>query len=131
MGEAHNRREFTRVTTRFHVSITAGGRTIDSGRTRDLSMKGLFVQCDEPLPAGTECQAVIHLGEPESGIEVKTECTVVRSAPDGLALEFTAVDVESYGHLRNMVLLNSQETETVEKEIHGHLGLKNREGPAS
>ena len=128
MGEHENPREFTRVTTRFSVEIEAEERTIESGRTQDLSMNGVFVVCEETLPLESNCRVTLRLGDPGSGIKIAAAGKVKRhgTEPPGFALQFSELDVESYEHLRQMVLLNSQDPDQVEQEISGHLGLKRR-----
>ena len=119
-------REFTRVTTRFNIEVAIGERTIRSGQTRDLSMKGVYVVCDEELPAGAECRIAIRLSESDEGPVITARGEVIRAdaEPSGFAVEFSEVDLESYEHLRKMVMLNSSEPDKVEKEINEHLGLK-------
>lgn len=124
-------REFTRVSTKFNVIVTADGKSFQSARTRDLSIKGVSILTEILIPVGSDCRVAIQLGSPDSGIQVRAQGTVVRRTTDGLAIQFKEIDVDSYNHLRNMVLLNSKDEEKMEEEIHDHVGLKPREGSAS
>ena len=126
MEKHQSEREFTRITTRFNIEVTAGEKAIRSGQTQNLSMKGVYVVCDDALPAGTECRIAIRLSETEEGPVITARGKAIRGGtePPGFAMEFSEVDLESYEHLRQMVMLNSQEPEKVEKEINEHLGLK-------
>lgn len=126
MGEAPNQREFTRVHVQVVVEITALGRTLSSSQPQDLSMKGLLVRTSDHLPVGTPCQVKLLLGE--TGVEIQAEGEVVRDYPEGFAVQFSRIlGVESYGHLKNLVLYNAQDTERVEREFQGHLGLRRKE----
>jgi len=49
---------------------------------------------------------------------------IVRSDQDGMGVEFTEMPLESYDHLRKMVLLNATDPERVEQEFRDHIGLK-------
>ncbi len=92
-------------------------------------MKGIFVVCEESLPVGTECHvSLVPSGEPKHFF-IETKARVVRVTDRGMGVEFVEImGVESYQHLRNIVLYNScQEIEQVEEELKKHLGIKKRE----
>ena len=125
-GADTKRREFTRVSTRFEVELTSDSGNTCGGPLQDVSMKGLSYHCRDPFPVGTQCQAALLLGEPENPIRVEARGRVVRATDGGIAVEFAEMDVDSYRHLRNLVLHNSAETERAEAEIKNHLGLKSR-----
>lgn len=127
MTDYNKKREFLRVDTKFNVTMEIEGKTVQSGHTRDLSMKGLRVLCEERYPVGTNCRILIHLGDPDSGPKVEVRGTIVREHPDGLGIQFSELDVDSYHHLKNMIIHNAEETEKAEQEIHDHVGLKRRE----
>jgi len=114
-------REFVRVSTSMQVELTAAGGTV-TGTTRDVSMNGLFIACDKPFPEGTTCYVSLALA-PEATIAARG--TVARSVAAGMAVHFTEVlGIDSFEHLRNLVLANSGDTSTVEQEISAHLGIK-------
>ena len=127
MTENHKpEREFTRVSTQFCITVAAGEKTLQSGRTQDLSMNGVYVVCDDALPVGAECSISIRLSENEGGPAITATGKAIRTGndPSGFAMEFTEIDLESYEHLRQLVMLNSQDPDKVEKELNQHLGLK-------
>ncbi len=65
----------------------------------------------------------LHLDGTE--IEVHATGTVVRSAPDGCALQFNEIiGIDCLEHLRNLILFNAADTAQVEREFHEHLGLR-------
>lgn len=126
MTDDNKLREFLRVDTKFDVTMEIEGKTVQSGYTRDLSMKGLLVLCEERYPVGTNCRILIHLGGPDSGPKVEARGAIVREHPDGLGIQFSELDVDSYHHLKNMIIHNAEETEEAEQEINDHVGLKYR-----
>ncbi len=114
-------REFMRVSTAMQVELVAAGGTVTC-TTRDVSMNGLFVVCNKPFPEGTTCYVSIALA-PEATIAARG--IVARSISTGMALHFTDVmGIDSFEHLRNLVLANSGDASTVEREIQAHLGIK-------
>lgn len=126
MSEAPNQREFTRVHVQVQVEVTALGRTIHSTQPQDLSLKGLMVRTEARLPLGTPCEVKLLLGDQRT--EILAEGEVVRDYEDGFAVQFTRLlGVESYEHLRNLVLYNSHDTERIEQEFQDHLGLRRKD----
>lgn len=118
----HELREFTRVPTAFATRLSWPGGAC-TGTTHDVSLNGVFVLCAAPPPAGTSgVEVALELGEE---IRIAGRGTVVRGMPTGCAIRFDELDgVESYEHLRRLVLYNSREPERVQYEIDSHLGLK-------
>lgn len=113
-----NHRKFTRVNPHIPVDVVADGKTV-SGEVRDISFEGLWLPTAEPLSEQTRCRVTIHLSEE---IKIRADGVVVRAEPDGFAVQFVdLLDLESYGHLRNLILYNSHDTETVEQEFDRHV----------
>ncbi|KMP11728.1 hypothetical protein UR09_02640 [Candidatus Nitromaritima sp. SCGC AAA799-A02] len=126
MTENQNEREFTRVPLHLQVEIDFGGKKVKVKQTHDLSMKGVFVECDEIFEVGAECQVSMILAGSDQPIRVDIKGQVERSTEGGLGIEFTEIGLESYDHLQNLVRFNSHDSGQVEKEIKDHLGLKRR-----
>jgi len=113
-----NHRKFSRVNTHIPVDVVADGETV-SGEVRDIGFEGLWLPTAQPLPEGVPCRVTIHLSE---SIKIRADGAVVRSEVDGFAVQFVdLLDLESYGHLRNLILYNSHDTDTVEQEFETHL----------
>lgn len=120
--EASNQREFTRVPLRVRAEVKGGGFAIASSVTQNVSLKGLFVACSVPLPQATECQITLFLGDGD--IQIQAEGTVVHSYPEGIALQFTRIlGLESFEHLRNLVLYNAPDPDQVENEFNTSTGI--------
>ncbi len=121
-------REFTRTSVKVKALIKSGDKVVHSGETHDLSMKGLFFQTNEKMPIGRECDVTLILGDLEKPLELKLKGRVQRVSGVGMGINFTEIDLESYPHLKNLVLFNSPglDMEKIEKEIKGHIGLRKR-----
>ena len=123
-----NQREFTRILIELEVQVTPTQQPTVSYQVKDVSMKGLYLLCEQPLPMGTECRVTLLLGAKERPVRIEVSGKVVRVDTDGMGVEITEiVGVESLTHLRNLVLYNSPDTDQVEQEFHDHLGIKRRE----
>jgi hypothetical protein len=124
MAEYPHAREFSRATIRLEVEVIAGDSRILVARTRDVSMRGIFLLTSHRLPIGCSCRVRLRIGEPESSIWVEADGSVVRQDPTGLAVEFSEMGVESFHHLQNLVMYNAQDPGQVDREMEDHVGLK-------
>jgi hypothetical protein len=123
-----NQREFTRIPMRLEVQVTPTQQPTTSYPIKDVSMKGLYLRCEQPLPMGTACRVTLLLGDKENPVRIEVGGKVARVDTDGMGVEITEiVGVESFAHLRNLVLYNSPDTDQVEQEFHDHIGIRRRE----
>jgi hypothetical protein len=126
MSDDSEKREFTRVPISFQVRMTVGGEVLGSCTINDLSMKGMLVLTEGSYPLGTPCEATLVLVEGE--VEIHTSGTVAAHHPKGFGMEFTTIDgLDSYIHLRNLVLFNTGDVEKVEGEFQAHAGIRRKE----
>ncbi|NIQ03349.1 MAG: hypothetical protein GWM98_25675 [Nitrospinaceae bacterium] len=119
-------REFSRVRTHIHTKVLAKGEEITARDTEDISMKGLFVRSETPVPVGTECEIHLLLEDLEPPLDIELKGRVQRMTDDGMGILFTEVSLDAYEHLHNIVLLNSHEPDRVEREIKNNMGLKKK-----
>lgn len=119
-----NQREFTRVRTCIPVDLEHAGGRIE-GSTRDLSLNGMFVATSVVLAEDTPCQAVLHVDGRGGAIVVRATGVVIRSLTGGIAVRFhELLELDSYEHLRNLILYNAADPGLAEQEFDSHLGLK-------
>ncbi len=117
-------REFTRNIIRLEVVVTADGRPDIPGRSREISMNGLYVMCCDTLPPGTECTVTITLNDGTTRIESTGH--VINIHDSGMGIGFDEMEPESFQHLRKLVLLNAPDPDIVETELGNHVGFKAR-----
>ncbi len=127
---AEDSREFTRVSVNVEALIKTDAGTIEARRTRDLSMSGIFVLCNERLPENSKCEVSLILRGEAELLKVDIAARVQRVTEEGLGLEFFELGLESYRHLQNLILYNSEDAHQAEEEINAHLGLKKSENSA-
>ena len=124
--EASNQREFTRVPIRVRAEVKGGGLSIASSASQSISLKGMLVNCPENLPEGTGCEITLFLGDGD--IQIQAEGTVVRCYPEGIAFQFTRIlGLESFEHLRKLVLYNAPDPDQVESEFSTSTGIHRKE----
>jgi len=119
-------REFSRVDVKIFAEVQAKGRNVFSTATHDVSKKGLFMKCKTDWPMGTECEIHLILDGQNPPVDIKVKGRVKRITEEGIALVFTEVSLEAYEHLHNLVLLNTDNAEKVEREFKNHLDLKKK-----
>jgi len=126
LTEKDDARGFSRVPVKVRVLVRSEGIDINSKRSVDLSMNGIFVECDEPLPLGTKCELTLLLDGTDPVIRAECGGIIRRITPEGMAIEFVEMTLESYEHMQNLVRFNAPDLNAVEKEFKEHLGLKKR-----
>ena len=123
--QANEKREFIRVPFNTEVEIQAQEHTINSRAPIDISMTGLRLATDQSVPpAGASCGVKIILAASEPRIIIEAQGTVIRSGPGSLAVTFTELDLDSYHHLRQLIMNNTDEPERAEREFFSHWGIR-------
>jgi hypothetical protein len=62
----------------------------------------------------------------ESKLLIEADGKIIRSEPSSLAVEFTRLDLDSYHHLRQLILNNTDDPEKAEQEFSSHWGIRPR-----
>jgi hypothetical protein len=102
------RRRYTRVDFSTRILLNAGGIEIQAdGSTRDLSLKGVYITTRERIPLGAECRVTILLSGGLETISLSMKARVARVEETGLGLSFESMDLDSYTHLKNILMYNS------------------------
>jgi hypothetical protein len=113
-----DQRRNVRVPFQSVVDLVFHDRVYPHCITRDLSIKGLYVTGIEGPGRGEECEIILHLeGSSDQRLWMKGE--VVRVEPNGVALHFNEIDMESFFLLRDIMRFNVDDPETVDKECAG------------
>lgn len=88
-------------------------------------MTGLrFDTPDPPPPAGSACLARLVVPGSGGSVVIEARGTVIRSEKGSVAVEFSTIDLDSYWHLRALVLLNAADPEQAEREFVSHWGIR-------
>ncbi len=122
--QTSDRRNFTRISFNTEVEIRTDNGVIRSKEGVNVCLNGLHLSTDEILSPGTACRVSITLLASEDRLSIEAAGTVVRSVPGNLAVTFTEIDLDSYQHLRLLILNNAEQAEKAEEEFRSY--LKNR-----
>ena len=124
-SQPQEKRDFVRVPFKTDTAVRTRDRTIWSSSTLDISMNGIRVATAEAAPPeGTLCEIEIVLSETPSPAIIEARGSIVRSAAGTLAVHFTEIDLDSYEHLRQLILNNAMDPERAEQEFHTHRGIR-------
>ena len=114
---SQERREAERVSFKVTAVVSAGDKKIESESTENLSVKGVFVNCADPLEVGSLCQVQLELTGWKSKLNLEMEGKVSRAIPgQGIGIEFTSLDIDCYAFLKHVVEYNQPEEENVPVE---------------
>ena len=116
MGD--EKRKNTRVSFNTHVVLKCNEVEIMAvAGSKDISMKGIFVETDRKLPVGTQCDVGILLSGTTSTLSLSMKGIIVRDTPTGMGIHFESIEVDSYYHLKNLIMYNSSNPDAIEDEI--------------
>ncbi len=90
-----DRRRYQRIKIEINAKVAKGQEISINGYTRDVSVKGFFLKCDQKVPIGTTCRVSLFLKHENEEVHVKADGVVVRHEDSGLAVELTKIDLDS------------------------------------
>jgi hypothetical protein len=112
------RRTRTRVDFTTQVIVkTDESEIVAEANSEDISIKGLFVNTEERIPVGTPCDIEILLTGTSTRLALTIKGIITRQDASGLGIAFDSMDLDSYVHLKNIVLYNASDPEDIEKEM--------------
>ena len=107
-----NRRKFDRVafSTPIRIILDIDGKAVElSGSSKDLSLKGIYIDTARRFKPGTPCSVNIHLTGSSEKIELIIQASITRQTGKGMGISFDSMDVDTYAHLKNIVKYNGME----------------------
>ena len=120
--ETPSKREFIRVPIQVRAEVKGGGLSVTSTATQNLSLKGMFISSATTIPEGTACAITLFLGDGD--IQIEAEGPVVHCYEGGFALQFSRImGLESFEHLRKLLLYNAADPDAVEGEFNDAIGI--------
>ena len=110
-------RRRSRVPFQVLVTLVGSDQILTDLHLRDISLKGLFACTLVSWPEGTPVTICFHLPGLEEALQPRLRGRVVRSDHDGLGIEFTEMDPDSFMHLHKIVSYNSDDPDRIDQEI--------------
>ncbi|MFH1985824.1 MAG: PilZ domain-containing protein [Pseudomonadota bacterium] len=113
-----NKRTHERVAFSAQVTVFCKGQRIVSGAdTRNISLKGIYVETDKRLGIGTHCGLELQLTGASSQLTLNIDGRVVREDDAGFGIVFNTVDLDSYFHLKNILLYNAVDSDALSDRL--------------
>ncbi|THB72686.1 MAG: PilZ domain-containing protein [Desulfobacteraceae bacterium] len=110
----HSRVDFK---TEIRIIVNAPDKTAEfKASSKDLSLKGIFVHTTDLFDQGTPCEVNIHLTGSIEAIVLRIQGSIVRKSEKGMAVEFKAMDVDAYTHLKNIISYNTSDEDSSDKD---------------
>lgn len=105
--ESQERRTAQRVQLSAIVNIKIDDQLFAAGTDlRDISLDGINIIIDKVLPINRICDLEILISGPSSELTLRTKGRILRQDANGAAVKFTELDIDTYLHLKNIVLYN-------------------------
>ncbi len=107
-----NSRNFTRVNYAVGASIKYGNEVVICN-TDNLSLRGMYLKTDHEIPLNVPVHVTVyHSNQPS----LKVNAKVVRKEANGIGLQISKLNVNSFVQLRNIVSENVNDTGAVMRE---------------
>ena len=118
------RRGKTRVHFKTQVTLKADeSKIVSEANSKDISIKGMFVNTEKKMPVGTPCDIEILLTGTSTRLALSIKGIVTRQDATGLGVSFDSMDIDSHFHLKNIIMYNASDPEDIEEEVYS---LKSR-----
>lgn len=117
---AKKKRDTTRVEFHTRAELQIGDKDV-RGEVENLSLKGMFLVTDTSSlenAAGQDVSVSVSLAGAASNLSITLGGKVVRVEKEGLGIEFTDMEFDTFVHLRNIVAYNTGDDEGIMEEFN-------------
>lgn len=121
-----NKRGRMRVKFRTTTELITDSGEVLLCSSRDLSTSGVMLLLDRELDSGKEYTIRIRLNsdDPANGIDISIKASIARIEESGYAFTFDNMDIDSFTHLKNLVMYNTDRVEEFMEECDKRVGFK-------
>jgi hypothetical protein len=109
-----NCRHFTRVNYSVGASLRYGSDVI-IGNTDNVSLRGIYLKTAHEIPLNIPVHVTVYRSNQSS---LKFNANVVRKEENGVGLQISSLNADSFAQLRNIVIENSCDQGTVMRETY-------------
>jgi hypothetical protein len=104
------RREAVRIQFESRILIKTDGDIIGAtADSRNISLKGMYVQPEKQLPLKTPCTLDITLTGDTSKMTITIPGEVCRHDEKGMGITFTDMEVDNFVHIKNLIKLHTSQ----------------------
>lgn len=113
-------RRMSRISYKIEAVINKSDKEI-KGEVRNLSLNGMFVNISDGFQIGDEIKSVISLSTVNSEMSLHLAGNVVRIEPEGVAVQFKGIELDTFILLRNIVIYNNGNSDLIDKEFREYI----------
>ena len=110
ISDKDDRRKYSRVvfTTKIEIHmLDASGQNVQFvANSKNLSQRGVFVKTDKRPSLDTTCRVTVCLSRGIDDLKLEIEGRIVRHTDAGFGVEFESMDIDTYTHLKRLVMYN-------------------------
>ena len=111
-----NNRKRLRINLNSKIRISSAELSSDTMQIDNISHNGIALKGSFPAPKGTKCNIELMLPGEETTV-LKVCGVIIRNDDENLAIEFSTIGYDSFDHLRNLIMYNSDDPQAVEFEF--------------
>ncbi|MCF8069261.1 MAG: PilZ domain-containing protein [Desulfobacterales bacterium] len=115
------KRKHTRLQIKVDTEIVLPDGLVLKSKIINISFGGAFV-CLSSVP-GVSPGDQFTLNLRLNTVTIQIKCIAVRIVENGLAVQLISIDIDSYGHFKNLMALNSPDPDILFDELEEHPGL--------
>lgn len=115
ISDKDDRRKYSRVDfitkIEIHMLDESGQEIQLSANSKDLSQRGVFVKTDKRPVLDTTCRVSVYLSGGIEDLRLDIQGRIVRHTDAGFGVAFESMDVDTYTHLKTLVLYNTKNSD--------------------
>jgi PilZ domain-containing protein len=109
-----DKRQKVRVDFQVEIEAIFGDLKIQlKADSKNISLNGVFIESDEDIPLNTPCQVALYLSGTTEPVALTMEGRVARKAQNGFAVNFEAMDLESFTQLKQILRYNTGDPDLI------------------
>ncbi|MCK5227043.1 MAG: PilZ domain-containing protein [Desulfobulbaceae bacterium] len=120
-----DKRKYCRLPLEINGSLAFEDGTAFQGMTKNISFGGLFFMPSELLRMEVDqlCEITLQLGRDLKSEKIVVSGRIVYQTVDGVGVEFQRIAIDSYVHLKRLLVFNSEDSDSLLKEIRANPGI--------
>ncbi|HNW81674.1 MAG TPA: PilZ domain-containing protein [bacterium] len=91
---------------------------------RDISLSGIYLNLSYSVEIGEKATITVQVVSDSTSGEIVLSGIVVRKDAEGVAFEFSEIPLDSYLFLRNVLVYNLGDPESIDSEYRRHLASR-------
>jgi len=112
--ENHEKRRRQRVDFKTKITLKTDQSELNlEGSSKDLSLKGMFINTDKHIALNTKCDIEIYLTGMTEEFTLNMKGVIIRREGNGIAVEFITMDLDSFTHLKNILRYNTENPDDI------------------